>query len=96
MDYKRVSGEYPYEVEVGHQAAKQIVRLPRAEQVRVSKKIDGLAREPKPPGCEKLSGTKNGYRVRSGNYRILYTVDDGVRVVSVTRVAHRREVYRRL
>lgn len=92
VDHKRVT----YDVEVNHKAAKAILKLPRQDLERVSQKIDALAEEPRPPGVEKLSGTKNGFRVRSGDYRIVYTVDDTVRVVSVTRVAHRREVYRRL
>lgn len=83
-----------YRVEVDHRAAKQLVKLPRQEQRRVQERIDELAVNPRPEGCVKLTGTRNGYRIRSGDYRIVYTVDDGVRVVSVTRVAHRREVYR--
>lgn len=84
-----------YEVEVTSRAAKEIMRLPRAEQSRVGEKIDGLVEEPRPVGVEKLSGYSDAYRVRSGNYRIVYTIDDTVRIVTVTRVAHRSEVYRR-
>lgn len=83
-----------YEIEIQHHAAKQIIRLPRHEQRRVQKKIDELALDPRPAGCAKLSGTRNGYRIRTGDYRIVYTIDDGIRVVAVQRVAHRREVYR--
>lgn len=83
-----------YEVEVHHRAARQITRLPRQEQDRIRQSIDELRAEPRPSSCVKLSGTRNGYRVRSGNYRIVYTVDDSVRIVTVERVAHRREVYR--
>lgn len=83
-----------YRVEVTHQAAKQLVKLPRAEQGRLRERIDALGNEPRPDGCTKLSGTSNGYRVRCGSYRIVYTIDDGVHVVSIERVAHRREVYR--
>lgn len=84
-----------YEVEVTSRAAKEIMRLPRAEQEKVGEKIDDLADEPRPVGVEKLTGYADAYRVRSGNYRIVYTIDDTVRIVTVTRVAHRREVYRR-
>lgn len=84
----------PYRVDIHRQAAKQLLRLPRPDQQRVRERIDGLAEDPRPPGCAKLAGTPNGYRIRSGDYRIVYTVEDRIRVVSVTRVAHRRESYR--
>ncbi len=61
---------------------------------RTMARIDGLSDEPRPSGCTKLTGYKNSCRVRAGDYRIVYTIDDTIRVVSVTRVAHRREVYR--
>ena len=56
--------------------------------------IDALADDPRPPGCEKLSG-REGYRIRVGEWRALYRVDDQQRRVEVVRVAHRRDVYRR-
>ncbi|MBO0814809.1 MAG: type II toxin-antitoxin system RelE/ParE family toxin [Actinobacteria bacterium] len=85
-----------YEVEVTYKAAQAIRKLPAADRDRVNAAIKGLAADPRPRGAEKLAGMKNAYRVRSGNYRVVYTVDDSIRVVSVARVAHRREVYRRL
>lgn len=85
-----------YEVEVTSAAARQILRLPAPEQKRVWRGINQLAINPRPHGVEKLSGARDMWRVRVGNYRVVYTVDDTVRVVTVTRVAHRREVYRRL
>lgn len=53
-----------------------------------------LAEDPRPHGCVKMVDTRNGYRIRFGNYRIVYTVDDENRIVTITRVAHRKEVYR--
>jgi mRNA interferase RelE/StbE len=85
-----------YKVDVHHKAARAILELPRPDQVRVARKIDLLAEEPRPEGVEKLTDTRNGYRIRSGDYRIVYTVDDAILVVNVVRVAHRREVYRRM
>jgi mRNA interferase RelE/StbE len=61
---------------------------------RVQKAIDDLAIEPRPPGAAKLAGRED-YRVRVGDYRIVYAVDDEQRLVLVARIAHRREVYRR-
>ena len=83
-----------YDVEIENAAAKAILRLQRHDQVRVTKAIAALAIEPRPDGCTKLSGTASSYRVRVGDYRIVYVIDDTIRVVTVTRVGHRREVYR--
>ncbi len=51
--------------------------------------------EPRPLGCEKLAGSESRYRVRQGNYRVVYAVDDAARVVEAVKVGHRREVYRK-
>jgi mRNA interferase RelE/StbE len=64
-----------------------------SERRRIVRRIQNLADEPRPPGCEKLSG-EDKYRVRQGNYRIVYAVEDEKLVVYVVKVGHRREVYR--
>ena len=64
-----------------------------SERRRIVRRIENLAEEPRPPGCEKLSG-EDKYRVRQGNYRIVYAVEDEKLVVYVVKVGHRREVYR--
>ena len=74
-------------------AAKEIEALPKQDRVKVVARIQGLATNPTPPGCEKLSG-RGQYRIRQGKYRILYTIDDEELVVVVVRVAHRKEAYR--
>ncbi|WP_052773247.1 type II toxin-antitoxin system RelE family toxin [Mycolicibacterium senegalense] len=84
-----------YRVEIETSAAKQIQRLQRHDQKRVMVAITALAEEPRPNGCTKLSGTDSAYRVRVGVFRIVYVIDDGLHIVNVTRVAHRREVYKR-
>ena len=61
---------------------------------RIRAAIDGLAEDPRPSGVVKLAG-RDDYRIRVGDYRIVYAVDDDARVVIVARIAHRREVYRR-
>jgi mRNA interferase RelE/StbE len=83
-----------YRVEIETSAAKQIQRLQRVDQKRVMASILALADEPRPHGCTKLSGL-DAYRIRVGVFRIVYIIDDGLRVVTVTRVAHRKEVYKR-
>ncbi len=61
---------------------------------RVRDAIDALALQPRPAGAVKLAG-RDDHRIRVGDYRVVYAVDDGDRVVIVARIAHRREVYRR-
>ena len=56
--------------------------------------IQALARNPRPAGCSKLTGADNDWRIRVGDYRVVYEIADDVRVVRVNRVRHRREVYR--
>lgn len=61
---------------------------------RLIEKIKSLATQPRPPGSEKLAGRSTLYRVRQGNYRVIYSVDDQSRVVDVVKIGHRRDVYR--
>ena len=56
--------------------------------------VEGLASNPRPAQVEKLAGSENAYRIRRGDYRVLFTVDDQKKAVVVYKVAHRREVYR--
>jgi mRNA interferase RelE/StbE len=83
----------PYEVEVENSAAKVIQRLQRHDQIRVTQAIADLSADPRPNGCTKLTGT-DAYRIRVGTFRIIYVIDDAEHQVTVTRVGHRREVYR--
>ncbi|MEO1063052.1 MAG: type II toxin-antitoxin system RelE/ParE family toxin [Actinomycetota bacterium] len=83
-----------YEVLIARRAVKSIARLPRKDQQRIRAAIDLLADEPRPPGCTKLAGEDAVYRVRVGDYRMLYEVIDARLVVHVVRVGHRRDVYR--
>lgn len=75
-------------------AERDLRKLPVEVFERVISEIRSLAREPRPPGSRKLSGSKHDWRVRVGEYRILYEIDDRVREVRVMRVRHRREAYR--
>lgn len=84
-----------YQVEIETSAAKQIQRLQRHDQARVMAAILGLADEPRPHGCVKLTGSDSGYRIRVGTFRVVYVVDDEAQIVNVTRVGHRKEVYKR-
>lgn len=83
-----------YRVEVARRAIKVLSTLPRGDQQRIRAAIDLLAAEPRPPGCTKLAGESHTYRVRTGDYRIVYDVFDDRLVVQVVRIGHRRDVYR--
>jgi mRNA interferase RelE/StbE len=83
-----------YQVVVDRKAEKDLDRLSEIVYRRVREAIDSLADNPRPPGCRKLAGPDKDWRVRVGDYRIIYEIADTIRVVRVTRVRHRREVYR--
>ncbi len=74
-------------------AGNDIEVLPRQDRRRIVAKITSLSRAPRPPGCEKLSG-HDQYRLRQGNYRILYEIQDLDLVIVVVKVGHRRDAYR--
>jgi mRNA interferase RelE/StbE len=82
-----------YSLFIKPSAAKEIETLPKQDRRKVVSRIEALATNPRPPGCEKLSGQEQ-YRIRQGKYRILYTIDDKQVVVVVVRVGHRKVVYR--
>jgi len=88
-----VSSDYHVEVETG--AVKQIQRLQRHEQRRIMTEIRALAGNPRPVGYIKMAGSVEAYRIRVGVFRVVYVVDDPIGVVTVTRVGHRKEVYKR-
>ena len=83
-----------YSIELTRSAAKEIERVPLKDRRRIIDRIAALAEDPRPVGAERLSGDDK-YRIRQGDYRILYEIIDHALVVTVVRVGHRREVYRR-
>jgi len=82
-----------YSLEIKHSAQKELDALDDAVFARIDRKILTLADNPRPPGCKKLRGYKDQWRVRVGDWRVVYFIDDGAKLVTITRVAHRREVY---
>lgn len=84
-----------YEIRFKPSAAKELAKLPRAVQRRIAPAIEGLAANARPPGVEKLTG-EDAWRIRVGDYRIVYEIEDRVLVVLVLHIGNRREVYRRL
>ncbi len=83
-----------YRVLLERSAEKGLSQLSSETHDRVIVAIQALATNPRPPGCRKLSGSKNDRRIRLGDYRVIYEIADEIRVVRINRVRHRREVYR--
>jgi mRNA interferase RelE/StbE len=83
-----------YEIRLHPQAARAFQRLQKPIRNRIAAAIDALADDPRSPGTAKLAG-RDDYRIRVGDYRIVFAVDDDERLVLIGRIAHRREVYRR-
>lgn len=82
-----------YEITYAQSALKSLRKLDRSVARRVLTAIDALARNPRPPGCLQLKGGSGEMRIRVGDYRIVYDVNDGEVVVLVLAVGHRREIY---
>ena len=82
-----------YKLLIKRSAAKELEQLPPKVRRRVASKIEGLANAPRPSGVEKVSGQEK-YRVRQGDYRVLYAIDDNAHTVTVVKIGHRRDVYR--
>lgn len=83
-----------YRVELSPAARRQLGRLPPTVQSRLAHAIDGLAADPRPVGVQKLRGSQRQFRIRVGDYRVIYEVQDDVMLVLVVKVAPRREAYR--
>ncbi|MGL5941998.1 MAG: type II toxin-antitoxin system RelE family toxin [Waterburya sp.] len=77
-----------YRIEFVKQAAKQFKALPKQEQQRLKLKIDALVKDPRPSGVVKLSGQDDLYRIRVGNYRIIYSIQDNQLLILVVKIGH--------
>ena len=84
-----------YRLLIKPSAAKEIEALgQKKDRQRIVNRIAALASEARPTGCEKLAGAEGRYRIRQGEFRIVYAIDDATHTVEVVKVGHRREVYR--
>jgi len=83
----------PYVVIIENKAQKEFLKLPIAYSNSIKKDITELSTNPRPHGIKKLVGSKDGYRIRVGSYRILYTIDDKRKIVTIYRIGNRKEVY---
>jgi mRNA interferase RelE/StbE len=85
-----------YQIKIDKRALKELVELPLRERNKLTALIDSLSEDPYPSGCKKLQGQKTIlWRVRSGNYRIIYTIESDILTVTVIKIGHRREIYDR-
>ncbi len=82
-----------YKVLLTSSAEKELRKLPNHVIKRIAALLDSLTKNPRPQGCRKLQGSKNDWRVRTGDYRIIYSIEDKKLIVKVIRIAHRKDVY---
>lgn len=82
-----------YALDIKQSARKELDALGDPLFTRIDRKILALADNPRPAGCKKLKGYKDQWRIRAGDWRVVYIIDDTAMRVSITRIAHRREVY---
>ena len=75
-------------------AQKELRKLPKATVIKLVALAESLADDPHPAGCRKLTGTDHTYRVRAGDYRLIYQIHNGQLIIEVVKVGHRKEVYR--
>ena len=83
-----------YEIVFARSARKELQALPYTVAERVLEKVELLALNPRPSGCKKLRGHSSLWRIRVGEYRVIYSIDDDNRIVDVSVVRHRSEAYR--
>jgi mRNA interferase RelE/StbE len=82
-----------YRLLIKPSAVKELEALPKKDSRRVVRRVQALAEDPRPQGAEKLKGA-NLYRVRQGDYRVLYQVEDAAKTITVIKIGNRRDVYR--
>jgi mRNA interferase RelE/StbE len=82
-----------YRVVFKKSVTKDLRPIPKKDIQRILKRIDGLTEDPRPTGVEKLSGDEK-YRIRQGNYHILYMIEDEIITITIVKVGHRRDIYR--
>ncbi len=84
-----------YKVFVTKSAEKFIYLLPKKHLEKIIGLIKDLEKQPRPVGCKKLHSYQNWYRVRYGNYRIIYSINDNLLTIEIIRIAHRKDVYKK-
>ena len=82
-----------YRIEITKSAAKELSRIPKKDLRLIVSRIQALADDPRPSDSKKLCAEEK-YRIRQGNYRVLYLIEDDILIIYVIKIAHRRKVYR--
>jgi mRNA interferase RelE/StbE len=82
-----------YSIGILRRAQKELAQLPKQEYERIKGVIRDLSQEPRPQGCKKLTG-REGWRIRVGDYRVIYEIDDTQQAITILHIGHRRDVYK--
>jgi mRNA interferase RelE/StbE len=82
-----------YQILILRRGQKELAQLPKQEYERIKEAVENLSNEPRPQGCKKLSG-REGWRIRVGDYRVIYEIDDTKQILTVLHIGHRRDVYK--
>ena len=82
-----------YKILISKSAIKQLSNIPVKEAIWLSKEINNLKQDPRPPGSIKLKGKNQNYRIRVGNYRAIYSIEDNILTIQVLIIAHRKDSY---
>jgi mRNA interferase RelE/StbE len=85
-----------YEITLSGIALKSMEKIPKRELIKINEKIDELSSNPRPEGMKKIQGDENLYRIRSGNYRVIYRIFDKKIEISIVDVDHRKDIYKKL
>lgn len=83
-----------YRLQLRRSAEADLRRLPESVFTRINERILALREEPRPPGVRKLQGQHDGWRIRIGDYRVIYLIEDSDQLITIVRVRHRRDVYK--
>ena len=82
-----------YSIQILRRAQKEMAQLPKQEYERIKEAVQNLSDDPRPQGCKKLTG-REGWRIRIGDYRVIYEIDDAKQIMTVLHIGHRRDVYK--
>jgi len=85
-----------YNIEFKRSAAKSLKKIPKADQKRIAEKIDSLSENPPAPETTKMKGNNPFHRIRVGNYRIVYEIQDDILLILIVKIGHRKDIYQRL
>jgi mRNA interferase RelE/StbE len=83
-----------YRISFKKSAQKELASIPKPHNKSIADAIDKLANNPRPDGVKKLKGDYNAYRIRVGDYRVIYTIEDEIKIIEIQRIRHRKEAYK--